>query len=92
MKSTTQLRRTAPSVRTRRGPIVGHARLTTPVAAALALVASALLVGATFATVVEIVPTTLPTLLVGWVLAIGLTFALPLAVVRGMVAVVERTT
>ena len=92
MKSTTQLRRTAPSVWTRRGPIVGHARLTIPVAAALALVASTLLVGATFATAVAVLPTTLPTLLVGWVLAIGLTFALPLAVVRGIVALVERTT
>jgi hypothetical protein len=92
MKSTTQLRRTAAAVRTRRGPITDHARLAIPVAGVLTLVASALLVGATFATAMAVLPTTVPTLLVGWILAIGLTFALPLAVVRGMVALVERTT
>lgn len=31
-----------------------------------------------------------PTLLAGWVASTGLTFALPLAVVRGIVAVLER--
>lgn len=89
MKSTTRFRRSASAVRTPRGPITGHARLLIPVAAALALVASALLVGVTFAAAMAVLPTTVPTLLAGWVLAIGLTFALPLAVVRGMVAVVE---
>jgi hypothetical protein len=56
----------------------------------LALVASALVVGATYAFVVTALPTSVPTLLVGWTVAIGLTFALPLAVVRGAVATLER--
>lgn len=91
MKLTTQLRRTRPAVRTPREPATtGVARLTAPITAALALVASTLLVGATFATAMALVPTTVPTLLAGWVLAIGLTFALPLVVVRGVVAVLER--
>ena len=56
----------------------------------LALVASALVVGATYAFVVSVLPASVLTLLVGWTVAIGLTFALPLAVVRGAVATLER--
>ena len=59
-------------------------------AAVLALVAAALTVGAAFAAAMTVVPTTTPFLVAGWATAIGLTFVLPLAVVRGAVAVLER--
>ena len=91
MKLNTKLRQVAPVARAGHGHIAsGLTRVTLPVATLLALVASALLTGAAFATAAEVVPTTLPTLLVGWVAAIGLTFALPLLVVRGVVAALER--
>lgn len=91
MKLNTQLRQVAPTAHTEHGPDAsGLTRFTLPVATLLALVASALLTGATLATAVELVPMTLPTLLAGWVLAVGATFALPLLVVRGVVAVLER--
>lgn len=91
MKLHERFRRVAPAARTRYRPasaqFAGHAL---PVATALALVLSALLAGGLFVTALSAVPTTVPTLLVGWVVAVGLTFALPLVVVRGVVAVVER--
>ena len=91
MRTTTQLRRTASAVHTRSGPVTtGLARLTIPVAGVLALVASAVVTGATFALAMEVLPTTIPTLMAGWAAAIGLTFALPLAVVRVAVAALER--
>lgn len=91
MKLNTKLRQVAPAARTGHGRIVsGLTRFTLPVAALLALVASALLTGATFVTAAELVPVTLPTLLVGWAAAIGLTFTLPFLVVRGVVAALER--
>jgi uncharacterized membrane protein len=65
--------------------------LTVPVAGVLALVASTLTIGTTFALAMEVLPTTIPTLMAGWAVAISLTFALPLAVVRGVVAALERT-
>ena len=93
MKFPTQLRRVAPAARTRRTSRTASAlvRAAIPITAVLALVASALVTGATFATVLDLVPTTVPTLLAGWVAAIGLTFALPMLVVRGVVAAIERT-
>jgi len=85
------LRRVAPAARTRRGRIVsGVTRVTLPVATLLALVGSALLTGATFAAAAELAPTTVPMVLAGWVAAIGLPFALPLVVVSGVVAALER--
>jgi S1-C subfamily serine protease len=85
------LRRVAPAARTRRGRIVsGVTRVTLPVATLLALVGSVLLTGATFAAATELAPTTVPMVLVGWVAAIGLPFALPLVVVVGVVAALER--
>lgn len=91
MKPTKQLRRVAPAPRARGGrtapQFAGHAL---PVAAALMFVVSALVVGGTFAAVVAALPPSVPTLLAGWVAAVGLTFALPLVVVRGVIAVVER--
>ncbi|WP_132056743.1 hypothetical protein [Halorussus amylolyticus] len=87
-------RRVAPLVRTprRRGGVGGRvtSTLALPITA-LALVVSSLLTGTAFATALAVVPTTVPTLLVGWAASIGFAFALPLAVVRGVVAVVERT-
>jgi S1-C subfamily serine protease len=53
-------------------------------------VGSVLLTGATFAAATELAPTTVPMVLVGWVAAIGLPFALPLVVVVGVVAALER--
>ncbi|WP_137284293.1 hypothetical protein [Halorussus salinisoli] len=91
MKLNTRIRRDGPADRTRRGRIVsGITRFTLPVATLLALVASALLTGAAFAAVAELAPATVPTLLAGWAAAVGLAFALPLVVVRGMVALLER--
>ena len=91
MKLNTQLRQVTSAARTEHGPVVSKlTRFTFPVATLLALVASALLTGATLATAAELVPVTLPTLLAAWVLAIGATFALPLLVVRGVVAALER--
>jgi hypothetical protein len=92
MKYATQLRRAAPTVRTPPGRRTASAlaRVTLPITAVLALVASALLTGATFAAAMELLPTTVPTLLVGWTAAIGLTFALPLVAVRVVVAALER--
>ncbi|MFC7082236.1 hypothetical protein [Halorussus caseinilyticus] len=91
MKLNTQLRRAGPAARTRRGRIASKlTRFTLPVATLLALVASALLTGAAFATVADLVPTTIPTLLAGWVAAVGVTFALPLLAVRSVVALLER--
>ena len=85
------LRRVAPTARTRRGRIVsGVTRVTLPVATLLALVGSALLTSATFAAAAELAPTTVPMVLAGWVAAIGLPFALPLVVVGGVVAALER--
>lgn len=86
------LRRPAPFVRTpHRGGLDGRVAslLAIPITA-LVLVAATLLAGATFATAMALLPTTLPTLLVGWVASIGFAFALPLAVVRGVVAALER--
>lgn len=93
MRFPTQLRRVTPAARTRRtsriaSPLV---RAAIPITAALALVASALATGATFATVADLVPTTVPALLVGWAAAIGMAFALPMLAVRGAVVVIERT-
>ncbi|MFC4550299.1 MULTISPECIES: hypothetical protein [Halorussus] len=65
------------------------ARLALPITV-LSLVAAALLAAATLATAAAVVPTTVPVLLVGWVASVGLAFALPLAVVRGVVAALER--
>jgi hypothetical protein len=91
MKLNTELRRVAPTARAEHDGIAsGVTRFTLPLATLLALVASALLTGATFATATALVPATLPTLLLGWVAAIGATFALPLLVVRGVVAALER--
>ncbi|WP_276299340.1 hypothetical protein [Halorussus lipolyticus] len=91
MKFHTTLRRVAPATRAEHGRIAsGLTRVTLPVAALLALVVSALLTGATFATAAQLVPLTVPTLLAGWVLAIGATFALPLLVVRAAVTALER--
>jgi len=91
MKLYTTLRRVAPATRAEHGRIVsGLTRFTLPVVTLLSLVASALLTGATFATAAELVPMTVPTLLAGWVAAIGATFALPLLVVRGVTAALER--
>ena len=91
MKLDTQLRRVAPSTRLRRGRIAaGLTRFTLPVATLLALVASALVTGAAFAAAADLVAVTLPVLLAGWVAAIGATFALPLVVVRVVVALPER--
>lgn len=91
MKLYKQLRRAAPGRRMRGGRTVskryGHAL---PVVAALALVGSAVVTGAALVTALPIVPTTVPVLLAGWVAAIGLAFALPLLVVTGVVAALER--
>ena len=86
------LRRPAPLVRTPpRGGFDGRlASLVAVPITALVLVAATLLAGVTFATAMAVLPTTLPTLLVGWVVSIGFAFALPLAVVRGVVAALER--
>jgi len=93
MKYPTRLRRAAPTARTRYGRRTASALVgvAVPITAALSLVASALVVGAAFVVAAELVPTTVPTLLAGWAAAIGLTFALPLVVVRAVVAAVERT-
>ncbi|UPW01456.1 hypothetical protein M0R88_04965 [Halorussus gelatinilyticus] len=92
MKLNANLRRVAPSARTRHGRIAaGLTRFTLPVAALLAFVVSALATGAVFATAVDLVQLTLPVLLVGWVASIGATFALPVLVVRGVVALLERS-
>lgn len=92
MRYPTQLRQVAPATRTRRVSRTASAlvRVALPITAVLALVASALVTGATFATVMDLVPTSVPALLVSWVAAIGLTFALPMLVVRGVVAAIER--
>ncbi|MFC4450880.1 hypothetical protein [Halorussus aquaticus] len=91
MKLNTRIRRAGPASRTRRGRIAsGVTRFALPVATLLALVASALLTGVTFATVADLLPMPVPLLLGGWVAAIGLTFALPLVVVRAVVALLER--
>lgn len=92
-----RLRRTAPTVRpTRRGRLDGG-RLDGGFAGALALpmaalvaVATTLLTGATFAVASAVVPITVPTLVAGWATAVVLAFAAPLAVVRGVVALLER--
>lgn len=86
------LRRPAPFVRTPPGGGFDR-RLASLVAlpiTALVLVAATLLAGATFVAAMALLPTTLPTLLIGWVASIGLAFALPMAVVRGVVAAIER--
>jgi len=91
MKLHAKLRRVTPSTRTRPGRIAaGLTRLTLPVATLLAFVVSALVTGAVFATAADLVSLTLPVLLVAWVATIGATFALPLAVVRVVVALLER--
>jgi hypothetical protein len=91
MKRHSQLRQVPAAARTGRSRIAsGITRYTLPVAALLALVASALLTGATFATAADLLPLTLPVLLVGWLAAVGATFALPLVIVRGVVALFER--
>ena len=91
MRTTTHLHRTADAARSRRGPVTGGlARLAVPVAGVLAIVTSALLTGATFVLVMSVLPTSVFALLVGWTVAIGLTFALPLAAVRGVAATLER--
>lgn len=91
MKLNAQLRRVTPSTRARPGRIAaGLTRFTLPAATLLAFVVSALVAGAAFATAADLVTLTLPVLLVAWVAAIGATFALPLAVVRGVVALLER--
>ncbi|UPV75382.1 hypothetical protein M0R89_04775 [Halorussus limi] len=91
MKLNAHLRRVAPSTRLRRGRIAaGLTRFTLPVATLLAFVVSALVTGAAFATAADLVAVSLPVLLAGWVAAIGATFALPLLVVRGVVALLER--
>ena len=88
----TRLRRTAPTVRRPRyarlddGFTDAHAL---PIIA-LTLLAAVLLTGATLAAVTAVVPITVPTLVVGWAAAVGLAFATPLVVVRGVVALLER--
>lgn len=93
MRLATRFRRAAPTTRIRRftRTVSALVRTALPITTALALVASALLVGAAFAVLADLVPTTVPTILVGWVAAIGVTFALPMVVVRGVVAAIERT-
>ncbi|NHN60290.1 MULTISPECIES: hypothetical protein [Halorussus] len=92
MKLNTRLRRAAPSVRTRRGRIAsGFTRTAVPVATLLALAASALLAVGAFAAAAAFVPVTIPVLLASWAVGVALVVALPLAVVRAAVAVIERT-
>ena len=92
MKLHTRLRRTVPSVRTRRGRIAsGLTRTAVPVATMLALAASALLAVAVFAAAATYVPVTIPVLLASWAVGVALVAALPLAVVRATVALLERT-
>ena len=86
------LRRPAPFVRTPpRGGFGDRlvSLLAVPITA-LMLVAATLLAGVTFTAAMAVLPTTIPTLLVGWVASIGFAFALPLVVVRGVVAALER--
>ncbi len=91
MKLNPKLRRVTPSARVRPGRIAaGLTRFTLPAATLLAFVVSALATGAAFATAADLVSLTLPVLLVAWVATIGVTFALPLVVVRVVVALLER--
>jgi hypothetical protein len=91
MKSDLHLRRAAPPTRLLHGRIApGVTRFALPAVALLAFVVSALVTGAAFATAAELVPVTLPVLLVARIGAIGATFALPLVGVRAAVALLER--
>lgn len=88
---TNQLRKAAPPVRATHGRTLPDlARRAVPVVGALTLVAAAPLAGLLLATTMALLPTTVPTILLGWAASIGLAFALPALVVKTVVAGIEK--
>lgn len=86
-----QLRRFAPDVRTPLSEVGrGFASAVALPATWLAYLAAALLATAALVAAIAVVPETLPVLVAGWAVALVAPFALPFAVVRGVVAVLER--
>ncbi|WP_158055447.1 hypothetical protein [Halorussus halophilus] len=84
-------RKAAPPVRAPYGRTLPNlARRAVPVVGALTLVAAALAAGLLLATALALLPNTVPTILLGWVASIGLAFALPVLVVKAVVAGIER--